>query len=134
MPNVRQSLLLFGTRDPAGGAPTAVATGANAHSNPAYIGTATNVTVFVFNGDGVNSSQLTVQVAANLNGTAGRNWTPADADWYNLYDSSTGNLAQWTVAAGGRIAINIPNIAATQIRLVSATALTSCLAVAEASQ
>lgn len=134
MPNVRQSTILFGTPSPTGGAPTAAATGANAHSNAAYIGTDTNVTIFIQNGDGTNSSNFTAQVAANLNGTAGRNWTPQDADWYNLYDATTGNEVQWSVSAGGRIAINIPNIAATQIRLVSVTALSACLAVAEASQ
>ncbi len=91
-------------------------TGAGGVSAAAYLGALTCVTFFIWNKDGATPTTIKAQ-AAEAKGKPGQNSTPTD--WFDLYDGTTGGEVQWSVSAGGKIAVNVPNIGAVLVRLVS---------------
>ena len=93
-----------------------VSTGAGGASAAVQLGALTCITFFIWNKDGATPTTIVAQ-CGETKGKPGQNAIPTD--WFNLYDGTTGGEVSWSVSAGGKIAVNVPNMGATIVRLTS---------------
>lgn len=100
--------------------------GVGGRSKAGFIGAAQNITIFIKNTTATPTT-VTAQLAPSTANNSGRNANPdptVAANWYNMYDGTTGDEVQWSLGANGQIAINVPNVAAQFIALTSSADVT----------
>ena len=99
-----------------------ISVGSNGTSNPASVGSATSVCVFISNTGG-SSTTITVQASGGGTPSAGENADLTGSTWFD-YDRGEAGTNTLTVASGANIAFDLSPFAPPYIRLKSSAATT----------